>query len=77
VWFRAGQRARRKDRQRYRFFQRLEIEEVIDGEGVGQQPLQRSNIVLQLLIAQLDIGHAGLDIQALVFPLASAAWARS
>lgn len=43
------------------------IEEVIDGEGVGQQPLQRSNIILQLLVAQLDIGHAGLDIQALVF----------
>jgi hypothetical protein len=36
---------------RCRFLQRVEVEEVIDGEGIGQQLLQRGNVVLQLLVA--------------------------
>lgn len=62
-----GERAGREHRQRRGVLQGLEVEEVVHRQGVGQQPLQAGNVVSQLLVAQLHVGYAGLDVQALAF----------
>lgn len=59
------ERAWGEHRQRRRFLHSLEVQEVVNVQGIGQQSLQAVYLIIELLVDQLDECGARLKVQAL------------